>query len=55
MKKKRTLKEFKKTLGATAAAAMLGVSVVTLWRWETGRTKPEGNDAKRLVELGVEA
>lgn len=57
MKKPKTLtlKQFKEKHGPTAAAALCGVSPVTLWRWETGRTKPEGNDARRLVELGVTA
>ena len=53
MKKKLTLAQFKKNHGPTAAAALCGVTTVTLWRWITKRTKPEGNDARRLVELGV--
>lgn len=55
MKKQKTLTlvQFKKKHGPTAAAALCGVSVVTLWRWETKQTKPEGNDARRLVELCV--
>ena len=48
-----TLAQFKKKHGPTAAAAICGVTTVTLWRWITKRTKPEGNDARRLVELGV--
>lgn len=48
-----TLSQFKKLHGPTGAAALCGVSTVTLWRWETKRTKPEGNDARRLAELGV--
>lgn len=55
MKKSITLKAFKKKHGPTKAALLCGVSVVTYWRWETKRTKPEGNDARRLVELGVTA
>ncbi len=56
MKKKMktvTLVDFKKKHGPTAAAALLGVTTVTIWRWETKRTAPEGNDARRLAELGV--
>lgn len=53
MKKKMTLAAFKKKHGQTAAAAALGVSTVTLWRWLTKQTRPQGNDAGRLVELGV--
>ena len=49
-----TLKQFKKKHGATKAAALIGVTTVTVWRWQTKRTKPEGNDMRRLVELGVE-
>ncbi len=48
-----TLAQFKKKHGPTQAAALCGVSTVTIWRWETKRTVPEGNDARRLVELGV--
>lgn len=53
MKRKLTLAQFKKKHGATQAAALCGVSTVTYWRWEIGRTTPQGNDAKKLVELGV--
>lgn len=49
----RTLARLKAEHGPTKAAALCGVSTVTFWRWETGRTKPEGNDARRLAELGV--
>lgn len=52
-KKTMTFTAFKKIHGATAAAAKCGVSTVTYWRWETGKTKPEGNDAKRVAELGL--
>ena len=48
-----TLAQFKKKHGATKAAALIGVTTVTVWRWQTKRTKPEGNDARRLVELRV--
>lgn len=53
MKKPITLKQFRKKMGASLAAYSCRVSTVTYWRWETGRTKPKGNDARRLVELGV--
>lgn len=53
MKKKWTLKEFKKKHGATGAAALCGVSTVTYWRWQTKKTAPQGNDARRLIKLGV--
>lgn len=52
-KKTMTLATFKKKHGATKAAALAGVSTVTYWRWETKQTRPQGNDADRLVELGV--
>jgi hypothetical protein len=58
MKKKMkpvTLAQFKKKHGPTAAAALCGVSTVTLWRWLTKQTKPQGNDARKLAELGVTA
>ena len=51
--KQLTLEQFKKKHGATKAAALIGVTTVTVWRWQTRRTKPEGNDARRLLELGV--
>lgn len=56
MKKPKTvtLARFKAEHGPVQAAALLGISTVTLWRWETKRTVPQGNDARRLVELGVE-
>lgn len=54
MKKPMTLKQFKEKHGPTSAASLCGVTAVTLWRWITKRTKPEGNDARRLRELGVE-
>ena len=53
MKKKWTLAAFKKKHGATGAAALCGVSTVTYWRWETKQTAPQGNDARRLLRLGV--
>lgn len=52
-KRKQTLEQFEKKHGPMVAAALCGVSYVTLWRWKTKRTKPEGNDARRLIELGV--
>lgn len=52
--KKMTLTAFSKLHGPTSAAALCGVSTVTLWRWATKQTRPKGNDARRLVELGVE-
>lgn len=53
MKKPTTLKAFKKKHGATKAAALIGVTTVTVWRWQTKQTAPHGNDARRLVRLGV--
>jgi DNA-binding XRE family transcriptional regulator len=52
-KKTTTFKAYKILHGAAKAAANCGVSTVTYWRWETGKTKPEGNDAKRVAELGL--
>ncbi len=46
-------RDFKSKHGAAKAAALCGVSTVTYWRWETGKTKPKGNDAKRVAELGI--
>ncbi len=53
--KKKTIKlvKFVKLHGPTSAAALCGVSTVTLWRWATKKTTPKGNDARRLRELGV--
>lgn len=51
--KNLTLQQFVKRHGPTKAAAICGVTTVTLWRWQTKRTKPEGNDARRLADLGV--
>lgn len=51
--KLRTLAAFKKRHGPTAAAALIGVTTVTLWRWETKRSRPEGNDVRRLTELQI--
>ncbi len=49
-----TLSAFIKKMGSReAAAAAAGVSIVTYWRWMTGRTKPRGNDMKQLIKLGV--
>jgi DNA-binding XRE family transcriptional regulator len=53
VKKLITIKAFKKKHGATKAAALAGVTTKALWSWETGRTAPKGNDARRLAELGV--
>lgn len=53
-KKKQKLADFVKLHGIMQAGVLCGVSAVTLWRWGTGKTKPEGNDARRLAELGVE-
>lgn len=53
MKKQMTITQFVKLHGPTSAAALAGVSAVTIWRWATRQTKPKGNDARRLVELGV--
>ncbi len=52
-KKRIALPAFVKKHGPTAAAALCGVSAVTIWRWATLQTKPHGNDARRLEELGV--
>ena len=52
--KKVRLIDFMAAHGATSAEALLGVSTVTLWRWQTKRTKPKRYDARRLDELGVE-
>lgn len=38
-----------------AAAALAGVSGSTFWRWVHEETRPQGNNARRLRELGVEA
>ena len=54
-KESKTMKlaAFVKMHGPASAASLCGVSVVTLWRWKTKLTRPEGNNARRLVELGV--
>lgn len=39
---KRTLAEF---------GALLGVSKNTVWRWEAGKSQPDGAHAERLSEL----
>lgn len=36
-----------------AAAAQVGVSGSTFWRWVHAGSKPQGNNARRLRELGV--
>lgn len=49
-----TLLQFvKKCGGKSAAAVAVGVDPVTYWRWLTKRSKPQGNNLRRLVELGV--
>lgn len=51
-----TLHQFVKTCGSLeAAAAKAGVSGSTFWRWLHEGSKPQGNNARRLRELGVAA
>ena len=52
--KKMPLAAFVDLHGRTPAAALCGVTVMTLWRWMKKRTRPSGNDARRLEELGIE-
>ncbi len=50
-----TLKQFiKKMGGPEAAAAEAGVRHSTVWRWLKKISKPKGNNARRLRQLGVE-
>lgn len=52
--KKLTLKQFIKASGSLeAAAAQVGVSGSTYWRWVEEIHEPKGNNARRLRELGV--
>lgn len=57
MKKKTiTLEEFAARAGnPTAAAAQAGVSLSTMTRWLSKKHRPQGNNAKALRELGVDA
>jgi DNA-binding XRE family transcriptional regulator len=50
-----TLKQFIKQAGGQVnAAKAIGVTYPTLWRWETGKTKPKGRLVReRLASLGV--
>lgn len=55
-KNAKTLEDLVEEEGnATAAAAKCGVSLSTFGRWLAGRHKPQGNNARRLRELGVAA
>lgn len=50
-----TLKQFiKKMGGQDEAAVQLGVRSSTVWRWLVRKSRPQGNNARRLRELGVE-
>lgn len=52
-KKEMTLDEFTAACGSMeAAAAEAGVALSTYYRWTKG-SKPQGNNARRLRELGV--
>lgn len=50
-------KELRKKLGLTqeAFAIRLGVSVMTIRRWESGKTKPSRMARKLLEEIEVQA
>lgn len=49
-----TLKEFEDAQGSKAQAAItVGVGATTFWRWRNRITRPKGNNARRLRELGV--
>lgn len=51
-----TLRQFIKQEGSCeGAAAKLGVGLRTLYRWLNGENRPQGNNARRLAELGVTA
>lgn len=51
-----TLLQFIKACGSLeAAAAKAGVSASTYWRWIHEGSRPRGNNARRLRELGVRA
>lgn len=55
-KKSLTLLQFVKACGSIeAAAAQAGVSGSTFWRWIHTKSKPHGNNARWLHELGVDA
>lgn len=44
-----------KHLTLEAFAPIIGVSVQTLWRWEAGRTKPQGLQKKRIESILAKA
>lgn len=49
-----TLRQFIKSVGGPEmAAAQLGVRGSTLWRWANKKSRPRGNNAWRLLQLGV--
>jgi predicted DNA-binding protein (UPF0251 family) len=49
-----TLRQFVSACGSLEeAAAQAGVSGSTFWRWIHLGRKPQGNNARRLRELGV--
>lgn len=49
-----TLKQFVKVCGGIEdAGAKLGVRGTTVWRWLNKKAVPQGNNARRLRELGV--
>lgn len=51
---KTTLAGYIKRMGSKeAAAASVGVSLITYWRWMKKKTVPRGNDARRLKELNI--
>lgn len=52
-KKTVTLARFIAEHGPTMAAALLGVTPVTLWRWAEHRSEPRGDSVRRLAEAGV--
>jgi transcriptional regulator with XRE-family HTH domain len=47
------LKAYRRIRGLSrkSLARMLGVDEGTLWRWETGRRRPQGEHARRVREL----
>jgi transcriptional regulator with XRE-family HTH domain len=53
MSKNHPLVEFREQRGLSRAelGIELGVSEVTIWRWETGKRAPRGDDLRRLCSF----
>lgn len=53
MSPNHSLIQFRQDKGLSRAdlGAALDVTEVTVWRWETGKRKPRGDDLKRLCDF----